>query len=232
MPKRKRAPDNTELELLAVAEQAAQDASTEAPGGWEVLADEPDMISRLDSDFDALGIVGERETALTIYLIGTSRLLTRPLAGVVCGESSAGKSFLVETVAELFPQEARYHATSMTPKALCHERAELAHRFVVAGERGHRNDEESAQANQALRQLLSEGKLTHRAAGRSDEGGHQTNELTVHGPIAYIETTTTDPDGIFTEDRNRRLCLSVTTTAEQTAHILAMQARRAAGLQG
>lgn len=53
-----------------------------------------------------------------------------------------------------------------------------------------------------------------------------TNEYTVEGPIAYVETTTLNPEAIFPEDLNRALQLGTDETPEQTRAILASYAGR------
>ena len=70
----------------------------------------PDLIEQTIEHIHTLGVAGEDELALAVYLIGTSRLLPRPLAGLVTGASSAGKSFVISTVAKLFPRGATIQA--------------------------------------------------------------------------------------------------------------------------
>src|SRR5262249_52612155 len=113
------------------------------------------LLGRFNADCRALGIVGERDLALAIWLIGTSRLLDRPLGAIVRGRSSTGKSHVVSQVARLFPADHVIHATRMTPQALYHlPPGSLAHKFVVAGERSRMQDDCQADATAALRQLL------------------------------------------------------------------------------
>ncbi len=117
----------------------------------EMLSD-PYLISRIADDVAALGVAGEPELAVTLYLIGTSRLLDKPLSGIVMGPSSSGKSHANEKVARLFPPETIIPATQMTPQALFHMKpGSLSHKFVVAGERSRIEDDERAEATRALR---------------------------------------------------------------------------------
>src|SRR5262249_47941677 len=53
-----------------------------------------------------MGLVGEDKTAKLVYLLFTSRLLREPVSGVVKGLSSTGKSFTIECVQRLMPDEA------------------------------------------------------------------------------------------------------------------------------
>ena len=56
-----------------------------------------------DAELRRLGVVGERRLAKLLYLAVTSRLLDRPVSVAVKGPSSGGKSFVVESVAEVLP---------------------------------------------------------------------------------------------------------------------------------
>src|SRR5262249_36584619 len=122
-------PKDAEEQLLSIAAQLvstqaqegppsapapeAKDATTlladmpqEAVAQAEAMLTDPLLIMRVLDDVAALGVAGERETTGTVYLIGVSRLLDRPLAGIVQGPSSSGKSYLIEKTASLFPPEA------------------------------------------------------------------------------------------------------------------------------
>ena len=132
-PKPDAAPeDDLAEQTRAALEQTDQDVREEA----ERLLEDPALLERIGVDIETAGVAGEQELALTLYLVGASRLLRRPLAAIVQGQSSSGKSYTVERVASLFPPEAVIHATQMTPQALFHAKAgSLSHRWVVAGER-------------------------------------------------------------------------------------------------
>src|SRR5262249_26013572 len=81
----------------------------------DAMLDDPLLMKQVIDDVAALNVAGERELTATVFLIGVSRLLPRPLAGIVQGPSSSGKSYLIEKTASLFPPEAVIHATQMTP---------------------------------------------------------------------------------------------------------------------
>jgi len=73
-------------------------------------------------------------------------------------------------------------ATSLTPQALYYgEPGWLENKFLVKGERSLRNDEESADATAALRQLLSEHRITKQV---TVDG--KTASIEQRGPIAFV----------------------------------------------
>src|SRR5260370_2885599 len=172
-----------------------------------------------------MGIVGERNLLLAIYLVGTSRLLEYPLSAIVQGKSSTGKSYLVSEIARLFPQDQVIYATRMTPQALYHMDS-VAHKFVVAGERSRVQDETGADATAALRQLQSERRIVKQITERGEDGKHITRTVGVEGLIAYVETATLQPGKIFPEDLNRALLLWTDESEGQTKAILKRVAGR------
>lgn len=186
-----------------------------------------DLLRWIVDGIEAVGVAGEHLLALTVYLTGTSRLLEHPLAVIVQGPSSSGKSYVIERVARLFPAEAVLMATDITPNALYYmPSGELEHRFVVAGERSRHHNDESAQATKALREMISSGQLV-KILTVSDPEGPRSVTVQQQGPIAYAESTTA-PE-VFEEDANRCLILQPDERPEQTRRILAASGRHLAG---
>lgn len=219
-------------DLLATRDAESAEALKDTPAdvveeARAALLDERLFANMLD-DVAACGVVGEQELAATIYLIGTSRILADPLAGIVQGTSSSGKSYTVAKVAELFPPEAKWHATQLTPQTLYHvAEHELMHRWVIAGERSRlKESDEKAEATRALRELLSEKVLVKPMPTKTEGGKIVTKKLVVRGPIAHTETTTLTE--IFEEDLNRALPLASDESKEQTHTIMRSAGNRAA----
>ena len=135
-------PDNPDVDEPLTDDLAARTKTALANTDPAVIAEaeamllSPSLVEEVGRDLDAIGVAGEDALRLTLYLLGTSRLLPKPLAAIVQGQSSSGKSYIVECVASLFPPEGIVMATQMTPQALYHaEQGSLSHRWVVAGER-------------------------------------------------------------------------------------------------
>ncbi len=182
------------------------------------LLDAPNLMQRVVEDIGALGVAGEKELAATVYLIGTSRLLPGPLAAIVQGPSSSGKSYVVKRAASLFPPESLITATQLTPQSLFYmQPGSLVHRFIVAGERSRLENDDTAEATRALREMLSEGRLSKLLPIKKD-GRPETVLVEQDGPVAYIETTTLTK--LFSEDANRCILLSSDERPEQTRRIL------------
>lgn len=191
-----------------LADESPEWARSEAES---MLAD-PKLIGRVRKDLAVTGIAGEARLAATLYLVGTSRKLPRPLAAIVQGTSSAGKTHVIDRTAWLFPDDALIRATTMTTQALYHmPPGSLRNRWVVAGERSRREDDDTAEKSRALREMLSAGRLTKMMPVKMPGGAIQSVLIEKDGPIAYTESTTRDT--VFDEDANRCLLLAVDETA-------------------
>jgi hypothetical protein len=179
---------------------------------------QPGLLRAILDDIRALDVAGEKALVTVLYLVGVSRLLPRPLSARVHGPSASGKSYLIESVAGLFPPETVLLANQMTPQALYHlEPGSLKNRWVVGGERPRRENDDSADATKALREMQASGRLSKLMPVKV--GGEITSVLIEQeGPIAFSESTTRST--IFDEDANRCVALHTDETREQTQAII------------
>ncbi len=188
------------------------------------------IIEQLESDFKKLGIVGELALAMAIYLVGTSRKLPQPAGAVVQSASSAGKSYVTNTVTSLMPDEDVISATDITDQAFYYlPQGSLKHKLVVLAERKHADyerDPTAANSTLALREMLSSGELKKLVTLKRGDG-LETVTIRQEGPIAYLETTTMEQ--IFDEDATRLMSLVADESPSQTAAIIGHLGREAAG---
>jgi hypothetical protein len=193
----------------------------------EAMLKDPDLLARVIKDIEAVGVAGEKELAATVYLVGVSRKLARPLAALVRGPSSSGKSYVIERTASLAPPESVICATQMTPQALFHMRpGSLRHRWIVAGERSRKEDDDAAEATRALREMISSGRLTKLMPVKNGNG-IETERIEQEGPIAFVESTTLEQ--VFDEDENRLVQLFTDERKEQTRVVINRLADDSAG---
>ena len=226
-PKQTELPRETEPEAEDPRVAALAEMPDDVRADAEALLQDPNLLRRVSDDIRASGVVGEKKLALAIYLVGVSAQLPKPLAAIVRGPSSTGKSFLIERVSTLFPREVLVPATSLTQNALFYFQAgALRHRWIVAGERSRAEDDEQAEATRALREMIETGRLSKAVPTKEDER-IVTRVIEQEGPIAYVETTTLRR--IFEEDANRCLIFSTDERSDQTRRILAVTAAQAAG---
>ena len=183
------------------------------------LLKEPNLLDRVLADMERLGCVGEREALALGYLATVSRLLDKPLGLMILARSGAGKSTVQDAVCDFVPEESLVKYTRITGQALFYKEEDALVNKVLAIE-----EETGAEsATYAIRNLQSSQTLTI-GATRTDPatGKLRTDSYRVRGPVA-IMLTTTNPEALDYETRNRFLEVTVNETHEQTARILKAQ---------
>lgn len=184
---------------------------------WEDLAKDPDLIGTITKHLTTVGLVNERVNGLLMYIAYTSRKLPDPLSVIVRGETASGKNQIQNIPSLLIPSHDVIHVTSMSKTAAYYDEPDAyKHKILKFGERSHESKEESANTYLAIRQLISEKKITHKVT-KNQEIITQTQE----GPVVFTQTTTLDD--VFAEDLNRCLQIYTDESREQTEAIMARQ---------
>lgn len=176
------------------------------------------LLDHIAADLDLIGYVGEPRNKKLAYLIATSRLLPKPLSGIFRAQSGCGKSFLMECAAELMPPEEVHYFSRLTPQALYYLEADaLKHKLLIVDERdGSEESEYPIRTLQTRRILKLAVPLKDPNSGKI-----KTTVLEIHGPIAYMESTT--GAHINPENANRCFELYLDESAAQTRAIFAAQ---------
>jgi len=187
----------------------------------------PNLLEIILRDIGRIGIAGERQLALLIYLVGVSRLLDRPISVLVQGSSSSGKSFVPEHVLSLFPSECWHFLTDVTPQSLFYlPPGELQHRVLLLGERKRAQTPEQIDGTRAIRELIETGRISKWVPIKLD-GRLQTVHLQIEGPTSVIQSASHDL--IADEDVNRMVVVGPDESAEQTKRIVERIFSAAAG---
>jgi DNA primase catalytic core len=187
----------------------------------------PDLMQKILTDFEAAGCVGEKTTLTVGYLGTVSRLLEEPLGLMIVSRSGAGKSSVQDLLCDVVPEEDLVRYTRLTGQALFYKAEDsLAHKVLAIDE-----EQGAAEAAYSIRNLQSAQVLTV-AATRADPatGKLTTEEYRVKGPV-FIMFTTTSPEALDYETRNRFVQVGIDESTEQTRRILARQ-READTLEG
>ena len=195
-------------------------ADTERDAALALLTS-PDLLHRIQSDFNRCGIVGEHTNSLVGYLACVSRLLDNPLAVLIQSTSAAGKSSLMEAVLKLIPEEEKIQYSAMTGQSLFYlGETDLKHKVLAIAE-----EEGASNAAYALKLLQSEGELTIASTGKDEASGDLvTKAYRVEGPVMLLMTTTAIE--IDEELLNRCLVLTVNESREQTEAIHQVQRKK------
>ncbi len=146
----------------------------------------PRLFQTIVEDAQFLGVVGERLLITILYLVMTSRLTDEPLFCCIKGESSAGKSYTAGIVASLCPKEDLREFSRVTAQALYHVESDyLKHKLLLMRE--HVGGEA---ADYSIRTMLSESGLELLSSVKGKDEKWTSENVTVEGPLAYVETTT------------------------------------------
>ena len=202
----------------AEKEEAPPKLSAEEEAEALAFLQSPDLMARIASDMETVGIVGEGANAQAAYLAALSRKLDRPLALLIQSTSAAGKSALMDAVLDLIPEEERVVYSAMTGQSLYYlGETNLKHKALAIAE-----GEGARHASYALKLLQSQGALTMASTGKDPVSGKLvTQEYRVEGPVALMLTTTAiDLDE---ELKNRCLVLTIDEGRDQTRAIQARQ---------
>ena len=214
-------PDDQDHSPLAESKRQLTETPKELVYKAKEFLGRPELVDLIAKHIEILGLVGEPSLGLALYLINTSRLLVRPLSGIVLGTSSSGKSHATLTVGKLFPAEAVYQAHRITPSALNYlPQGSLVHRAVIGGERSRKQDDDQAEATRALREMIGDGVLRLLVTGKDEKGNLTTFNIEQPGPISYMESTTLGLNEIFDEDKTRFLFLCVDETKQQNQRVI------------
>ena len=86
-------PEKSENKPLAKSKIALSETEPELMEQAKKFLQNPYLLQKTVDHIHRLELAGEDELVVAVYIIGTSRLLKKPLAGLTMGQSSAGKKF-------------------------------------------------------------------------------------------------------------------------------------------
>ena len=189
----------------------------ERQAGLELLSS-PDLISRIEADLGTVGYVGEGVNKLLLYLAATSRKMPDPISVIVSSQSASGKSYLIDTVKALMPEEDVVSMTSLSDQALNYMAEDgLQHKFLVMGEAVH-----SHSVEHQIREMLSAKELSRLVAVKDEKTGKLSSKL-VRKPVLVslaMSTTTTD---VNPENASRFFVVSTDESESQTKEVHRVQ---------
>ena len=176
------------------------------------LLDDSDLWTHINDAIGSLGIAGEEEARLLVYLTLTSRLLPKPISAAIKGPSAAGKSYVIQGVLKLFPREAYYELTSASERALIYTEADFRHRILVILE-VHENEF----LDMLVRTLLSEGHIIYETVIDME-----TVRKEKEGPTGLLTTTTKAT--LHEENETRVLSIFIRDDPVQTRAVMGLTA--------
>jgi hypothetical protein len=191
---------------------------TKESGSIPSLQTEESLIRRFQADVAARGLVGESRNAAITFLVALSAKLESPLNLTVCGESSAGKNNLLDSVAAFLPEEMKKSLSGITPKAMCYmAEDEIEHKAIFIAEY-----EGVKGADYPIRTLQSEKFIQWEYV--DSKNGLQKKTNRVRGPAAFLQATTRSV--LHPENETRLMFIEIDESEEQTSAINRKQAAR------
>ena len=187
----------------------------------EELLHRPHFLGHLLEKFRELGLVGEEHNALILFLAGLTRYFHDPVSVLVRGLTSSGKSHLVKTVLQLFPQKSVLNFSSITDKAFVRGRGNLTGKLIFIAElRG------AADATYLLRLGLTEDEIVHEVAS----GGIRKRTEVFRRTGRPVLFSTFTEGKIFADFSTRHLAVAMNESTDQTKAVIraALQERAAA----
>jgi DNA primase len=175
-------------------------------------------------DLGKVGVVGERMSAMIMYLCFSSRKLSKPLHIISLGSSGSGKTHLQETIAELIPEQEIMSITSLSDNAMYYyPEGALEHSLFLIEDM----DGMSEDANYALRELKSKGELSRDIPVKDYKGKLTTQKVHVKGPICFAGCTTREK--VYEDNANRCLLLYRNESKAHKEEVMAAQRKASAG---
>jgi DNA primase catalytic core len=203
------------LKLLETQEEKVPEMTDAERAEALSLLRSPTLVNDVLKDLDTL-MVGEEDAKLMGYLGTLSRFLDKPLGILVVSRSGAGKTALQESVCSLVPPESMKQFTRITGQTLFYgDHDSLRNKVLAIEEEGGMEG-----AMYAIRTLQSSQKLVLGTTRNDPKTGRIRQEsYTVEGPV-FIMISTTNPDALGGETRNRFVVLTIDESDEQTRRIV------------
>jgi len=179
--------------------------------GLSLLRD-PRLFDRIVDDMTALGYVGEDLNKQLVYLAASSRKLDDPISVLILSQSAAGKSYLVETVRRLMPDEDVVAVTSLSDQALNYI-DDLTHKFLILGEAVH-----GEVVEHQIREMLSGKELSRLVTIKDPETGKMQSRV-VRTPVIVSSVLSGTNHAQNPENASRYFVVNADESRGQTERI-------------
>jgi hypothetical protein len=186
--------------------------------GMELLSDK-NLFRRIVDDLSTLGYVGEDLNKQLLYLCASSRKRDRPLSVLILSQSASGKSYLVDCVRRLMPEDEVIAVTSLSDQALNYL-TDMEHKFLLLGEAVH-----SEAVEHQIREMLSGKELSRLVVEKDPESGRMESRM-MKMKVIVSSVMGSTAGKVNPENASRCFVIHADETREQTELIHAWQRRR------
>ena len=209
-------PKGKELTTFEMSEQERQTAK-------KYLSDK-NLITNLKTDFKNLGILGEDENALILFMAMASHKYENPFSVLCLAKSGIGKSYLLQKLSECMPQNAYSFHTQISENALYYfDSHQLDGKVLFIEDLDWTN-----QMLTPLSTLQTQGKLIKTRATKNKDGLLHSTTFEVSAKLCLIACAYSEKN--YENLSLPFLCLHLNHSQTQDIEIMNYQRKISAGL--
>ncbi len=184
------------------------------------------LINHLKAAMLKVGLIGETENGLLLFLIFLTRYFNTPLHALVHGSSGSGKTNLLKSILKLVPGESKYETTALTENVLFRPPYKdfWKNKILLIEDL-----DGSYKALLPLREFMTNQYISKLANDPNPKTGkYEQVLLEARGPIVIAGATTKDK--VYEDNANRSFLLHVNESKAHEENVLDYQNKEAAGL--
>lgn len=182
------------------------------------------LIKHLQNDFQQIGILGENENALILFLAMASHKYENPFSVLCLAKSGIGKSYLLQKLSECMPQNAVSFHTQISENALYYFDSHQIDGKVLFIE----DLEWTQKMLSPLATLQTQGKLIKTRATKDKDGLLHSTTFEVSGKLCLIACAYSEKN--YDSLSLPFLCLNLNHSHTQDFNVMEYQKKIRAGL--
>lgn len=182
------------------------------------------LIKNLQNDFQQIGILGENENALILFLAMASHKYENPFSVLCLAKSGIGKSYLLQKLSECMPQNAVSFHTQISENALYYFDSHQIDGKVLFIE----DLEWTQKMLSPLATLQTQGKLIKTRATKDKDGMLHSTTFEVSGKLCLIACAYSEKN--YDSLSLPFLCLNLNHSHTQDFNVMEYQKKIRAGL--
>jgi len=182
------------------------------------------LIGKLQSDLQQIGILGEAENALILFLSMASHKFSSPFSVICLAKSGIGKSYLIKKLSECMPKTQISFHTQISENALYYFDSHQIDGKVLFIE----DLEWTAKMLNPLATLQTGGRLVKTTATKDKDGMLHSTTFEVSGKLCLVACAYADKN--YDQLSLPFLCLHLNHSPSQDLHVMDYQKKLRAGL--
>lgn len=209
-------PKAKQLNTFELSDEEAQSA--------QAYLSDKNLIANLKTDFNNLGILGEDENALILFMAMASHKYENPFSVLCLAKSGIGKSYLLQKLSSCMPQNAYSFHTQLSENALYYfDSHQLDNKALFIEDLDFTH-----QMLSPLATLQTQGKLIKTRATKNKDGLLHSTTFEVQARLCLIACAYSEKN--YENLSLPFLCLHLNHSQAQDLEIMSYQKKRKAGL--